>query len=65
MQQNNDAEVKRPQSVSSSTFLGRIGIWKCCFLWRREAWSARKKTSRSEGMNQQQTQPTGGFSAGI
>ena len=44
---------------------GRIGIWKCCFLRRGENRSTRRKTSRSKGENQQQTQPTYGVDAGI
>ena len=44
---------------------GRIGIWKCWFLRRGENRSTRRKTSRSKGENQQQTQPTCGVDAGI
>ena len=44
---------------------GRIGIWKCCFLRRGENRSTRRKTSRSKGENQQQTQPTYGVDARI
>ena len=36
----------------------RIGIWMCWFLRRGENRSTRRKTSRSEDENQQQTQPT-------
>ena len=36
---------------------GRIGIWKCWFLWRKTR-STRRETSRSKDENQQQTQPT-------
>ena len=36
----------------------RIGIWKCWFLRRGENRSTWRKTSRSKGQNQQQTQPT-------
>ena len=43
----------------------RIGFWKCWFLRRGEKRSARRKTSRSKGENQQQTQPTYGVDAGI
>ena len=43
----------------------RIGIWKCWFLRRGENRSTRRKTSRSKGENQQQTQPTYGVDAGI
>ena len=42
----------------------RIGIGKCCFLRRGGNQSTRRKTSRSKGENQQQTQPTYGFDAG-
>ena len=34
-----------------------IGIWKCWFLTRGEDGSTWRKTSRSKGENQQQTQP--------
>ena len=37
-----------------------IGIWKCWFFRRGENRSTRIKTSRNEGENQQQTQPTCG-----
>ena len=43
----------------------RIGIWKCWFLRRGENRSTRRKTSRSKGENQQQTQPTYGVDARI
>ena len=43
----------------------RIGFWKCWFLRRGEKRSARRKTSRSKGENQQQTQPTYGVDVGI
>ena len=43
----------------------RIGIWKCWFLRRGKNRSTRRKTSRSKGENQQQTQPTYGVDAGI
>ena len=43
----------------------RIGIWKCWFLRRGENQSTRRKTSRSKGENQQQTQPTYGVDARI
>ena len=33
----------------------RIGIWKCWLFEERENRSTRRKTSRSEGENQQQT----------
>ena len=36
----------------------QIGIWKCCFLKRGENRSTRRKASRSEVDNQQQTQTT-------
>ena len=42
-----------------------IGIWKCWFLRRGENRSTRRKTSRSKGENQQQTQPTYGVDARI
>ena len=45
-------------------FPGRIGIWKCRFLWREENRSTRKKTARSKEENQQQTQPTNGVNSG-
>jgi len=35
-----------------------MGIWKCWFLRSGENRSTRRKTSRSKGENQQQTQPT-------
>ena len=44
---------------------GRIGIWRCWFLRREENRSTRRKTSRSKGENQQQTQPTNGVDVGI
>ena len=44
---------------------GRIGNWKCWFLRRGENHATRRKTSRSNGENQQQTQPTYGVEAGI
>ena len=37
---------------------GRIRIWKCWFLRRRENGSTRRKTSRSKGENQKQTSIT-------
>ena len=43
----------------------RIGISKSWFLRREENRSTRRKTSRSKGENQQQTQPTYGVDAGI
>ena len=43
----------------------RIGFWKCWFLRRGEKRSTWRKTSRSKGENQQQTQPTYGVDAGI
>ena len=43
----------------------RIGIWKYWFLRTGENRSTRKKTSRSKGETQQQTQPTYGVDAGI
>jgi len=43
----------------------RIGFWKRWFLRRGEKRSSRRKTSRSKGENQQQTQPTYGVDAGI
>ena len=42
-----------------------IGLWKCWFLRRGDNRSTRRKTSRSKGENQQQTQPTYGVDAGI
>ena len=44
---------------------GRKGIWKCWFLRREENRSTRRKTSRSKGENQQQTQLTYGVDAEI
>ena len=44
---------------------GRIRIWKCWFLRRGENRSSRRKSSRTKGENQQQTQPTYGVDAGI
>ena len=43
----------------------RIGIWKCWCLRRGENRSTRRKTSRSKGENQLQTQPIYGVDAGI
>ena len=37
---------------------GRIGIWKCRFLWREENEEYPEKNPRSKDENQQQTQPT-------
>ena len=48
-----------------SVRLDRIGIWKCWFLRRGENRSTWRKTSRSKGENQQQTQPTYGVHARI
>ena len=51
---------KKNVNVELSTELvpGRlIGIWKFWFLWREENRSTRRKTSRSNDENQQQTQP--------
>ena len=42
-----------------------IGIWKCWFLRRGENWSTQRKTSRSKGENQQQTQSTYGINTRI
>ena len=44
---------------------GWIGIWKCWFLRRGENQSTQRKTSRSKGENQQQTQTTNGVDARI
>ena len=57
-------------STSSKWFFAypipdRIGIWKSCFLRRRENRSSRRKTSQSKGENQQQTRPTYGVDARI
>ena len=41
----------------------RIGILKRWFLRRGEKRSTQRKTSRSKGENQQQTQPTNGVDA--
>ena len=38
-------------------YLGRIGIWKCCFLLRDETGEPGEKPSE-QGKNQQQTQAT-------
>ena len=38
----------------------RIGIWKCLFLRGRKKRSTRKKTSRSKGEKQKQSQPSCG-----
>ena len=43
----------------------RIRIWKSWFLRRGENWSTRRKTSRCNEENQQQTQPTYGVDAEI
>ena len=40
-------------------------VWWCWFLSRGENRSNRRKTSRSKGENQQQTQPTYSIDAGI
>ena len=42
-----------------------IGIWKCWFLRRGENRSTQRKTSRSKGENQQQTQSTYGINTRI
>ena len=39
----------------------QTGIWKCWFSRRGETLSARRKTTRSTGENQQQTQPRSPF----
>ena len=63
---NNDLEVAHPHSGSSSTWLlvelefGDAGFWG-----EGENRSTWRKTSRSKGENQQQTQPTYGIDAGI
>ena len=44
---------------------GRIGIWKFWFLRRGGNRSTWRKTSRSKGENQQQTQPKYGINVGI
>ena len=44
---------------------GRIGIWGCWFLRREENRSTWRKTSRSKGENQQQTQSTYGVDVEI
>ena len=44
---------------------GWIGIWKRWFLRRGENQSTQRKTSRSKGENQQQTQTTNGVDASI
>ena len=44
---------------------GWIGIWKRWFLRRGENQSTQRKTSRSKGENQQQTQTTNGVDARI
>ena len=51
--------------VPSSTIPGRNEIWKCWYLRRGENRSTQRKTSRSKGKNQQQTQPTCDVDAGI
>ena len=43
---------------------GRIGNWKKMDFEERENRSTRRKTSRSKGENQQQTQPIYGVHAG-
>ena len=55
-------QVAHPQS---GLIPDRIEIWKCWFLRRGENRSTRRKTSRSKGENQQQTQPTYGVDTGI
>ena len=64
---NDDLEVAHPQSGYSSTrFLIELEFGhQCWFLRRGENRSTRRKTSRSKGENQQQTQPTYGIDAGI
>ena len=57
---NNDLKVAYPHSGSSST-----RFWKCWGLKRGENQSTCRKSSRSKGDNQQQTQPTYGIDAGI
>ena len=39
-------------------FPGRIGIWKCWFLWRKENLDYPEKNPRNRDENQRQTQPT-------
>ena len=55
-------QVAHPQS---GLIPDRIEIWKCWFLRRGENRSTRRKTSRSKGENQQQTQPAYGVDTGI
>ena len=43
----------------------RLNCWKCWILMRGKNRSARRKTSRSKGENQQQTQPRHGVDARI
>ena len=50
-------------SISTKWFFGylipgRIGIWKCCFLRSGENRGTPRKTSRSQGKNQQETNST-------
>ena len=54
--------VAHPEIDSSSTIPGQTGIWKCWFLRRGENL---RKTSRSKGENQQQTQLINGIHAWI
>ena len=71
VQLNSDLEVAHPCSGSSFTIPGRIGIWnlKIIMLSFEERgkleYPVREKTSRSEGENQPQTQPTCGVNTRI
>ena len=62
---DDDLEVAHPQSGSPSTrFLIELEMEMLVFEERGKP-STRRKTSRSKGENQQQTQPTYGVDAGI
>ena len=63
---SNDLEEGHPKSGFSSGLIpSRIGIWKCWCLRRGENRSTLRKTSLSNGENQQQTQPTYGVDVWI
>jgi len=56
---NNHKQLFRGSESTKWFFIylipGGIRIWKCWFLSRGENWSTQRKTSWSEGENQQQT----------
>ena len=64
---NTHGAIKSSQELVETClcFPDWIGIWKCWFLRRAENWSTQRKTSRSKGENQQQTQSTYGINTRI